>query len=139
MTIWNMCPTVEQANETSKGTLMEYIGMQFTEIGDDYVKATMPVDHRTIQPMGLLNGGASVALAESVGSFAAQMAAAEGYYCVGLDINANHLRGVRSGLVTATASPIHIGRTTQVWGIDIVDENDKPVCVSRLTMATINA
>lgn len=139
MTIWNMCPTVEQANETSKGTLMEYIGMQFTEIGDDYVKATMPVDHRTIQPMGLLNGGASVALAESVGSFAAQMAAAEGHYCVGLDINANHLRGVRSGLVTATASPIHIGRTTQVWAIDIVDENDKPVCVSRLTMATIKA
>ena len=118
---------------------MEYIGMQFTEICDDYVKATMPVDHRTIQPMGLLNGGASVALAESVGSFAAQMAAAQGYYCVGLDINANHLRGVRSGLVTATASPIHIGRTTQVWGIDIVDEHDKPVCVSRLTMATIKA
>ena len=83
MTIWNMCPTVEQANETSKGTLMEHTGMTFTEIGDDYVKATMPVDHRTIQPMGLLNGGASVALAESVGSFAAQMAAAEGYYCVG--------------------------------------------------------
>ena len=139
MVIWNMCTTVEQANGTSKGTLMEYIGMQFTEIGDDYVKATMPVDHRTIQPMGLLNGGASVALAESVGSFAAQMAAAEGYYCVGLDINANHLRGVRSGLVTATASPIHIGRTTQVWGIDIVDENAKKVCVSRLTMATIKA
>ncbi len=120
MTIWNMCPTVEQANETSKGTLMEYIGMQFTEIGDDYVKATMPVDHRTIQPMGLLNGGASVALAESVGSFAAQMAAAEGYYCVGLDINANHLRG-----------------TTQVWGIEIVDDRGKKACVCRLTMSVI--
>ena len=137
MTIWNMCPTVEQANETSKGTLMEYIGMQFTEIGDDYVKATMPVDHRTIQPMGLLNGGASVALAESVGSFAAQMAAAEGYYCVGLDINANHLRGVREGVVTATASPIHLGRTTQVWGIEIVDDRGKKACVCRLTMSVI--
>ena len=137
MTIWNMCPTVEQANETSKGTLMEHTGMTFTEIGDDYVKATMPVDHRTIQPMGLLNGGASVALAESVGSFAAQMAAAEGYYCVGLDINANHLRGVREGIVTATATVIHLGRTTQVWAIDIVGDHGKKVCVCRLTMAVI--
>ncbi|MFT6310668.1 MAG: 1,4-dihydroxy-2-naphthoyl-CoA hydrolase [Porticoccus sp.] len=139
MTIWNMCPTVEQANEASKGTLMEHTGMVFTEIGDDYVKATMPVDHRTIQPMGLLNGGASVALAESVGSFAAQMAAAEGDYCVGLDINANHLRGVRSGLVTATASPIHVGRTTQVWGIEIVDDSGKKACVCRLTMSVVKA
>jgi 1,4-dihydroxy-2-naphthoyl-CoA hydrolase len=137
MTIWNMCPTPEQANESAKGTLMEYLGMEITEIGDDYVKATMPVDHRTIQPMGLLNGGASVALAESVGSFAAQMAAAEGHYCVGLDINANHLRGVRDGLVTATASPIHLGRTTQVWGIEIVDDRGKKACVCRLTMSVV--
>jgi 1,4-dihydroxy-2-naphthoyl-CoA hydrolase len=137
MTIWNMCPTPEQANESPKGTLMEYMGIEITEIGDDYVKATMPVDHRTIQPMGLLNGGASVALAESVGSFAAQMAATKGHYCVGLDINANHLRGVREGLVTATASPIHLGRTTQVWGIEIVDGRGKKACICRLTMSVI--
>ncbi len=137
MSIWNVEVTPEQATEGGKGTLMETLDMVITEIGDDYICATMPVDHRTIQPMGLLNGGASVALPESVGSFASHISVPAGHYCVGLDINANHLRGVRSGLVTATAKPIHLGRSTHVWGIDIVDENNKKVCVCRLTMSVM--
>lgn len=110
-----------------------------TEVGDDYIRASMPVDKRTHQPMGILHGGASVALAESVASLAAQMATLPGYYGVGLEINANHIRSVRSGHVHATATPVHIGGRTQVWDIRIHDDNDKLVCTSRLTTAILKS
>jgi len=122
----------------SKGTMMEFLDIRITEIGDDFIKGTMPVDHRTKQPAGLLHGGASVVLAETLGSIAAYLVVnPELYSCVGLDINANHLRAVKEGIVTGTARPIHIGATTQVWSIEIKDEKDRLVCISRLTMAVL--
>ena len=138
MTIWKQQLTPERVNAMSRDTMMQAIGIRITEIGDDYVRGTMPVDARTHQPYGLLHGGASVALAETLGSFAAMLtldASAEA--AVGLDINANHVRGVKSGIVTGTARPIHLGRSTQVWEIRIEDEQGKLVCISRLTMAVI--
>jgi 1,4-dihydroxy-2-naphthoyl-CoA hydrolase len=117
----------------------EHIGIEFTEIGDNYLKASMPVDNRTKQPMGLLHGGASVALAETLGSVAATMCVnPERYSCVGLEINANHIRSVTKGLVVGTAKSIHIGKSTQVWEIKIESETGKLLCVSRITMAVIN-
>ena len=139
MSIWfkdNLTP--ESLQPVGKNTMGEYLGIVFTEVGDNYVKATMPVDHRTIQPYGLLHGGASVALAETLGSIGAFLTVdPEKFICVGLDINANHVRGVRKGLVTGTASPIHIGATTQVWEIKIHDDNERLVCISRLTVAVL--
>jgi 1,4-dihydroxy-2-naphthoyl-CoA hydrolase len=118
--------------------MIERIGIAVTEIGDDYVRATMPVDARTHQPYGLLHGGASVALAETLGSLGAMMCAdAKTQLAVGLDINANHVRGVTDGIVTGTARPIHIGRQTQVWEIRIVDERQRLVCIARLTVAIV--
>ena len=119
-------------------TMVNHIGIEFIELGDDFIKARMPVDHRTHQPMGLLHGGASVALAETLGSTAAMLCVDPAkYYVVGLEINANHIRGVRDGWVYATARSLHRGRTTQLWEIRITDAADKLVCVSRLTMAVI--
>lgn len=135
MSIWSASISLDQANESAIGTLVEHLGIEFTEIGEDYMKATMPVDNRHRQPMGILNGGASVALAESLGSLAAQLVADPGNYCVGLDINANHLKSVKEGLLTAIAKPIHMGRSTQVWSINIYNSDGEIVCVSRLTMA----
>ena len=123
-----------------KGTMGEAIGIHFTEVGDNYLKATMPVDHRTRQPYGLLHvhGGASVALAETLGSVGAAMVIdPEKFICVGQEINANHLRGVRDGFVTGTATPLHIGATSHVWEIKIHNEDGKLVCVSRLTVAIL--
>jgi 1,4-dihydroxy-2-naphthoyl-CoA hydrolase len=139
MSIWfRKGLTVEQFQYLGKNTLGEHLGMQFTEIGDDFIRGTMPVDHRTHQPYGLLHGGASVALAETLGSVGAALTVDhEKFMCVGLEINANHVRSVRSGIVTGTASPIHIGATTQVWDIRITDERDRLVCVSRLTVAVL--
>lgn len=137
MSIWTSRLTLEQANQLGDSTLIRHLGIEITEIGEDFLKASMPVDQRTHQPMGILHGGASVALAETVGSVAAQMCITPDCYCVGLDINANHLRAVRSGLVFAVARPIHLGRSTQVWDIRIHDEQEKPVCISRLTMAVL--
>jgi 1,4-dihydroxy-2-naphthoyl-CoA hydrolase len=139
MSIWfHKGLTVEQFQHLGKNTLGEHLGMQFTEIGDDFIRGTMPVDHRTHQPYGLLHGGASVALAETLGSVGAALTVDhEKFICVGLEINANHVRSVRSGVVTGTAKPIHIGATTQVWDIRITDERDKLVCVSRLTVAVL--
>ena len=117
---------------------MEPLGIVFTEIGADYLRATMPVDPRTRQPYGLLHGGASVLLAETLGSSAGMLCVDEGQGVVGIEINANHLRGVREGLVTGTARPIHVGRSTQVWDIRIEDARGRPVCVSRLTLAVIS-
>lgn len=134
--IWKVEPTLEQFELMQRNTIIEHLGIKVTEVGDDYVRGTMPVTAHTHQPMGLLHGGASVVLAESLGSLAANLCVEQGkQYCVGLDINANHLRSVRSGLVVGTARPLHVGRSTQVWEIDIRDEAGKPVCISRLTMA----
>jgi 1,4-dihydroxy-2-naphthoyl-CoA hydrolase len=130
--------SVEQLVPLGKNTLGEHLGMVFTEIGDDYLKATMPVDHRTKQPYGLLHGGASVALAETLGSVGAALTVdPDKLLCVGQEINANHLRGVRDGMVTGIAKPVHIGATSQVWEIRIYDEKEKLVCISRLTVAVI--
>jgi len=138
MSIWKQQLTPERVNSMSRDTMMQAIGIRITEIGDDYVRGTMPVDARTHQPYGLLHGGASVALAETLGSFAAMLTLdPKVEAAVGLDINANHVRGVKAGVVTGTARPIHLGRSTQVWEIRIEDEQNKLVCISRLTMAVI--
>ncbi len=139
MSIWyDPAITAEQINPIGKGNMAEYLGIEITEVGDDYLKATMPVDHRTRQPYGLLHGGASVVLAETLGSVGAAFVVDRSKYdCVGLEINANHLRGVREGLVTAVARPVHIGKTTQVWDIRIHDNRDKIVCISRITIAVL--
>ncbi|MEG3790909.1 hotdog fold thioesterase [Lysobacter sp. CCNWLW3] len=129
--------SLEQLNASSRNTAMEPLGIVFTEIGPDYLRATMPVDARTHQPYGLLHGGASVLLAETLGSSAGMMAVGEGQGVVGIEINANHLRGVREGTVTGTARPLHLGGRTQVWEIRIEDEAARLVCVSRLTVAVI--
>jgi uncharacterized protein (TIGR00369 family) len=125
-------------NSLHEGTLVPHIGINFTDIGDDFVSATMPVDQRTRQPYGLLHGGASVVLAETIGSMGAGMCIdTKEYQCVGQEINANHVRAARSGLVTGTARPVHLGGRSHVWAIDIVNEAGKLVCTSRLTVAII--
>lgn len=134
--VWPQGVTVEALNARSKGTLMESLGIVFTELGEGYLRAIMPVDARTHQPYGLLHGGASVALAETLGSSAGALMAG-GNAVVGLEINANHLRAVRSGTVTGTTRPLHIGRSTQVWEIHIEDEAGKPVCISRITLSVL--
>lgn len=129
---------LDELNKLSKNTIHEVLGIQITAVGDDYIEATMPVDKRTHQPYGLLHGGASVVLAESLGSIASVLTVdSTQFQCVGIEINANHIRGVRSGLVTGTARPIHIGRSTQVWQIEIKNEEGDLVCISRLTMAVV--
>jgi 1,4-dihydroxy-2-naphthoyl-CoA hydrolase len=139
MALWKHKLTPADIRQLADNTLIRHLDIQIIEIGEDFVKASMPVDHRTHQPMGILHGGASVALAETIGSFAAQMCAEPGHFCVGLEINANHIRSVREGLVYGIATPIHIGRSTQVWNIRIADEQDKTVCVSRLTMSVLKS
>lgn len=139
MSIWFKTPTIEHLEERGKNTLTTFIGIKITEIGDDFLKGAMPVDERTVQPLGLLHGGASCVLAESLGSIAANMALDTSIeYAVGLEINANHLRSATSGNVTGIATPIHLGRKTQVWDIKITNEEGKLTCVSRLTMAVIS-
>ncbi len=135
MAIWKRPINLDTLNRTSENTLISHLAIVYTEIGDDYVRATMPVCHFTHQPLGMLHGGASVVLAETLGSVAANFAVDDESYCVGLDINANHIRAMRSGVVTGTASPIHLGVSTQVWQITITDERDRLVCTSRLTIA----
>ncbi len=136
--IWRNHATLEQFRERARNTLAEHLGIRVTEIGPDFLRATMAVNSHTHQPMGILHGGASVALAETVGSLAANLCVdTDKYACVGQEINANHLRPVASGWVTGTARPFHIGARSQVWGIEIRDERDKLVCVSRLTMAVV--
>jgi 1,4-dihydroxy-2-naphthoyl-CoA hydrolase len=129
--------SLEALNAMSHGTAMEPLGIVFTEIGPDFLRATMPVDARTHQPYGLLHGGASVLLAETLGSTAGMLSVDEGQGVVGIEINANHLRGVREGLVTGTVRALHTGRSTQVWEIRIEDPAGKLVCISRLTVAVI--
>ncbi len=136
--IWRQATTVAAINAQSQNTLAATLGMVVTELGDDFVRATLPVDSRTLQPFGLLHGGASVALAETVGSIAANLCLDPAtHMAVGLEINANHLRAVRSGSVTGTARPLHVGRQTQVWEIRIEDDRGRQSCVSRLTLAVV--
>jgi 1,4-dihydroxy-2-naphthoyl-CoA hydrolase len=138
MRLWKQDVSIDQINATRTNTLLERIGIVVTEIGDDYVRGTMPVDARTHQPYGLLHGGASVALAETLGSLAGSLCVdATKEIVVGLDINANHVRAVTSGLVIGTARALHLGRATQVWEIRIEDERQKLVCISRLTLAVV--
>ncbi|MBK7958273.1 MAG: hotdog fold thioesterase [Bacteroidetes bacterium] len=136
--IWKNKSTVEQLQMRSHNTLSDHLGIVFTEVGEDYLCAKMPVDHRTVQPMGMLHGGASVVLAETLGSVAGVMTVdANTQSIVGLDINANHMRPVKEGFVYGRVSPLHLGKTTQVWHIEIKNEEGKLVCVSRLTIAII--
>ena len=131
--------TVEALNKMNKNTIMEHLDIVFTEVGEDFIKGKMPVDKRHHQPMGLLHGGASVVLAETLGSTAAHCSIdLEKQFCVGLEINANHLRGVREGHIHGIAKPIHRGQSTQVWEIKISNDNGQEVCVSRITMAILD-
>jgi len=119
--------------------MVEHLGIELLEIGADFITAKMPVDHRTHQPLGLLHGGASVALAETLGSIAATLTVnTELHYCVGLEINANHIKSAREGWVFGKAKPLHIGRKTQVWEIKITNEKEQLVCISRITMAVMD-
>ena len=139
MSIWFTSPTIEDANRYMQPVLGGHLGILFTEFGADYLRGTMPVEPRTHQPMGILHGGASVVLAETLGSVAANYAVDPArFYCVGQEINANHIRPVRSGLVTGTARAIHLGSRSQVWGIEIRDAQDRLTCISRLTIAVVD-
>lgn len=130
--------SIEGINEMGRNTMGEHLGMRFTEIGENHLKATLPVDHRTRQPYGLLHGGASCVLAETLGSVASALVVdPDKFICVGLEINANHVRSARQGVVTGTCTPIHLGASTHVWDIRIQDERDKLICVSRLTVAIL--
>ncbi|RYZ75296.1 MAG: hotdog fold thioesterase [Proteobacteria bacterium] len=137
--MWTKKPTLEALQEICKNTLCDHLGMKFTEIGDDFLEATMPVDARTHQPAGLLHGGASVALAESLGSIGAALCLkTDAKMPVGIEINANHLKGVQSGVVTGRATPIRLGQNLHVWNIDIRNEKGDLVCVSRLTVMIVD-
>jgi 1,4-dihydroxy-2-naphthoyl-CoA hydrolase len=137
--IWHQPFTLDQVNDRAQGNMGEHLNIVFTAVDDESLTATMPVDHTTKQPFGLLHGGASVALAETVGSTAANLCVdPEQSLCVGMEINANHVRAVRQGHVAATARPIHLGRRSHVWEIKIVDDAGRLVCISRLTMAVVD-
>lgn len=139
MSIWKMPINQDLLRTRAKNTFAEFIGIRFIDIGDDYLKATLPVDHTTKQPLGFLNGGVSAALAETVASTAANYCVDQkDYYCVGLDVNANHLRPVLSGIVTAIAKPLHLGNKTQVWEIKIENDAQKLACIARMTVAVVN-
>jgi 1,4-dihydroxy-2-naphthoyl-CoA hydrolase len=138
MSIWHHTPSLEELNALIDGTIMRPLGIAFTEVGADFVRAAMPVDERTRQPYGLLHGGASVVLAETLGSTAASLCVDPArFLVVGQEINANHLRSVRGGRVIGTARPVHVGGRSQVWGIEIVNEAGALVCISRLTVAVL--
>ena len=135
MSIWQKELSVAAINQMGAGSLVEHLGIKITEMGDDYLEGTMPVDSRTHQPFGLLHGGASVALAETLASFAGSFAAPEGFVVVGMEINANHIAAVRDGVVTGRAQPLHLGKRTQVWEVKIYDQQGRLLCVSRMTAA----
>jgi uncharacterized protein (TIGR00369 family) len=138
MMIWKQKVDPGQIHEMGKHTMVDLLGIEIIDVGEDYLTGRMPVDRRTIQPMGLLHGGASVVLAETLGSVAANLCVdPDRFYCVGLEVNANHLMSVKSGFVYGTARSIHIGKRTQVWEIRISDPQGKPVCISRLTLAVV--
>lgn len=136
--LWKKTASCEDINRTHAQTLCGRIGIEFVEIGEDFLRARMPVDHRTVQPMGIVHGGASVALAETLGSVASWLCLDDSKAAVGLEINANHLRPATKGWVYGRCTPIHVGRTTHVWQIELTDEDGRRTCVSRLTMAVID-
>src|SRR5579862_386425 len=139
MKIWQIDISLELIVARSKNTMVEHLGIEFTELGDDYLIARMPVDNRTRQPLGIMHGGASCVLAESVGSTAANFCVDfSQFYCVGLDINTSHIRSIREGYVFGIAEPFHLGKTTQVWGIEIINEEKQLISVNRLTMAVLS-
>jgi len=130
--------SISKLKPPGSDTMAQHLAIEWIEMGDDYIKARMPVDHRTRQPYGFLHGGASCALAETVGSVASYLVIDHNlFYCVGLEINANHMRTVTEGYVIATAVPLHLGRSTHVWDIKIIDESDRLICASRLTVAIV--
>lgn len=135
--IWKKDVLISDLNEFCKNTASDAMGMEFTELGDDFLCAVMPVDHRTTQPYGILHGGASVVMAETLGSVASYLTLEEGFQSVGLEIKANHLKSTNNGVVKGTVTPVHLGRSTQVWDITLEDEQQQKVCVSRLTMAVL--
>jgi 1,4-dihydroxy-2-naphthoyl-CoA hydrolase len=138
MSIWFKSFTLEEINQRGKNTLAEFLGIEFTSVDEDSLTATMPAEARTKQPMGIVHGGANVVLAETIASTGANLVVdIEKFYCVGLEINANHIRPVRGGLITGIARPLHLGRTTQVWHIDLFNEVGKPTCVSRMTASVV--
>lgn len=138
MSIWFQMPTVEDLNRRGEQTMSDFLGIVFTAIGDDFLIATMPASPRTKQPLGIIHGGASVVLAETVASTAANMVVDfNRYYCVGLEINANHLHSVREGNVQAITRPFHLGRTTQVWSIEITNDQGQTTCISRMTACVL--
>ena len=137
MPIWTRPISTADLAAHSANTAVSHLGIEFLEVGDDFLRARVPVDERTRQPYGILHGGVSVVLAETLGSMGASYACTPGHRVVGLDINANHIRAASSGWVTGTARPVHIGRTTQVWQIDMVNDAGQLTCVSRITMAVL--
>ena len=137
MSIWKKTCDLSELNALNENTAARHLGIEITDMGDDFLRGRVPVDDRTKQPFGLLHGGVSVVLAETLGSIGAYYASPEGHRAVGLDINANHLRAATSGWVTGTARPVHIGRTTHVWQIDMANEAGELTCVSRITMAIL--
>ncbi len=139
MRIWKRSISVEEITASNQDTAASHLGIEFLEVGGDFIRGRVPVDARTRQPYGLLHGGVSVVLAETLGSIAAHFCCDDGQRAVGLDINANHLRGVTQGWVTGTVRPVHIGRTTQVWQIDLANDEGQLTCVSRITMAVVEA
>jgi len=138
MKIWQTEIDLDRLTARGKNSMSDHLGIEFIELGDDYLVARMPINERTKQPIGIMHGGASCVLAETVGSMAANFAVDnKKFYCVGLDINTNHIRSIREGYVIATAKPFHLGKTTQVWGIEIKNETGQLVSVNRLTMAVL--
>jgi 1,4-dihydroxy-2-naphthoyl-CoA hydrolase len=137
MRIWKKPISVDELTSIHQDTAVAHLGIEFLEVGDDFIRARVPVDGRTRQPYGLLHGGVSVVLAETLGSCGAAYSAPDGHRAVGLDINANHLKGATSGWVTGITRPVHIGRTTQVWQIDLHNDAGELTCVSRITMAVL--
>jgi uncharacterized protein (TIGR00369 family) len=135
--LWRQPVSIQTLTDIHRDTTVAHLGIEFLEVGPDFIRARVPVDARTRQPYGILHGGVSVVLAETLGSCGAAFAAPERHRAVGLEINANHLRAATGGWVTGTARPVHVGRTTQVWQIDLVDDEGRPTCVSRLTMAVL--
>lgn len=138
MKIWHSDVTLKSLSLLYKNTMIEHLGIELIEVGDNFITARMSVDHRTLQPAGIMHGGASCVLAETVASVAGNCCLdPTQYYCVGLDINTNHIRSIRSGFVIATAKPFHLGKSTQVWGVEIMNEDKKLISITRLTIAVL--
>lgn len=138
MCIWFKEPNIEEVNSWGQETILEHLGIKITEIGDDYIEGTMPADKRTFQPYKLVHGGANIVLAETLGSIGGMLTInPDEYICVGQEVNGNHLRGVRTGVVRGRAEQVHGGRKSQVWEIKLFDSDDKLSCISRLTLAVV--